>query len=144
MVKLKILFVAAIIVSFLPQTQAQKNRTLSNGFSISWAFGIPSDKLGFPASVDNDFKYKLMMGLKLGNRWYINPTEKYGIGIMVNWLDVSATQVTINQGNIDEPHATADVSVLQIGPIFTYALDESIAFDLYYNLRPTSLAIEIE
>jgi hypothetical protein len=139
---LRILFIALIILCFNSPTHAQKDRTLSNGFSISWEFGFPSAKYGYPIDLPTDMRYKLNMGIKLGNRWYINPTEKYGIGIMVNWVDLTATQRKIKDP--DFTHATAEFSFLQIGPIGTYALTPEIAFDVYYNLRPSSVATLID
>lgn len=145
MKNLKNLLLAVIIVCFSAPTHAQKNRTLNNGFSISWELGFPSAKYGYPADLSDDVKYKLNMGIKLGNRWYINPTEEYGIGIMVNWVDLSVTQRKIkNSYGDDFTHATAEFSFLQIGPIGTYALTPEIAFDVYYNLRPSSVATGID
>ncbi len=110
-----------------------KNRTLSNGFSIKVEYGIPSKEFGTYEPVGDNSKYGISYGLQIGNQWYISPMEKLGFGIMVNWFDVTFAAKSID----DESRATIDASILEIGPIGTYALNSEMAIDFYYNLRPT-------
>jgi hypothetical protein len=72
-------------------------------------------------------------GLQVGNRWYFNPKENHGIGLMVNWLDI-----TIGAKSDDGwVRSITDFSFLEIGPVGTKVLTNNIALDAYYNLRPT-------
>jgi hypothetical protein len=70
----KILFLIAIflLVCLTTTVFAQKNRTLSNGFSISLVTGFPSINYGLTKDAQIDAADKLggIWGIKLGNRWY--------------------------------------------------------------------------
>jgi len=112
-----------------------KNRTLSNGFSIKVGYGIPSSKFGTSYPVNDDEKYGITYGLQMGNQWYFNPTPKFGIGLNINWFDFSLTAKSYNDGS----RATIDAALIEIGPIGTYAINNEMAIDLYYNLRPTAI-----
>jgi len=121
---------------------AQKDRKLTNGFSINLNVGIPSSQYGVSSEDDIDSKYQLssIWGLQLGNRWYFSPKENYGFGLMVNWVDITAGVKSGTEDGYDWARSVADVSFFEIGPIGTYALTKDIALDGYYNLRPTGFA----
>jgi hypothetical protein len=118
---------------------AQKDRKLSNGFSINLVTGFPSSKYGVPKDSQVNASEELggIWGLKIGNRWYFSPKDKYGFGLMVNWFDFSiAAQSEQFSGNT-YTNAVGDVSFLQFGPVGTYAATDNIALDGYFNFRPT-------
>jgi hypothetical protein len=144
MKKAALLFVLVFAMGTFLSVNAQdakptpENRTLSNGFSIKAQYGIPSEEFGTYRAVGSD-KYGITVGLQIGNQWYISPMEKLGFGIMVNWFDYSVAAKAIDDG----ARATFDISLLEIGPIGTYAINNEMAIDLYYNLRPTAI-INIE
>ncbi|HPF01980.1 MAG TPA: hypothetical protein PLV06_07755 [Bacteroidales bacterium] len=119
-------------------TQAQKNRTLSHGFSVNWIIGIPPANYGLSknANPDDDVKILFTTGIQIGNRWYFGSSERFKMGLMVNWLDITAG----TRKNGDLIRAVADVSFFEIGPIATVAFSDEIALDSYYNLRPTGFA----
>lgn len=121
---------------------AQKERKLTNGFSINLVTGFPSAQYGSTkdGNVSPEMQAGTIWGLQLGNRWYFSPREKYGIGLMVNWLDITAGVATGSTNNYDFGRAVADVSFLEFGPLATYLLTEKIALDAYYNLRPTGFS----
>lgn len=134
------LIITVILFGALSDVVAQKNRALSNGFSIIGQVGFPSDEFGTSEPVDSEFAYGVSWGLQIGNRWYFSPQEKYGFGLMVNWVDVTwvrkNTETTF--GKIER--ATLDIGVGEVGPVGTYAFSEALALDAYYNLRPTIMS----
>jgi hypothetical protein len=135
---LSIVLVAGVTTNLF----AQKDRKLTNGFSINLNVGIPSDQYGISSHEYVDGKYQLgsIWGLQLGNRWYFSPKEKYGFGLMVNWVDITAGVKSGTESGNDWARSVADVSFFEIGPVGTYVLTKDIALDAYYNLRPTGFA----
>lgn len=126
--------VAVVFSLFALNVQAQ-DRTLSNGFSLHLVLGTPSSTFGAPSNDQNDIeKFGFLYGLEIGSRWYFGPTDTWGIGLMVNWFDVTYSVSS-------DEFAAADVSFLELGPLFTYAIAEDMGLDAYYNLRPTFLAL---
>jgi len=138
----KNLFLLAIIIfsGITTNSFAQKDRKLSNGFSINLVTGFPSSVYGLPNDSKIDAAENLggIWGLKIGNRWYFSPKEKYGFGLMVNWFDFSmALQSDPVNGN-NSTNGIADFSILQFGPVGTYVATDNIALDAYFNFRPTA------
>lgn len=147
MKRIGILVSLMLIAALVSNTYAQKDRTLSNGFSANLVVGFPSDDFGASSSTyyPSSMNYGALWGLKLGNRWYFAPQEKYGFGLMVNWLDFAAvfksgTETSQYGLSYDWYRTTFDVTLLGLGPIGTYAINDDMAIDGYYNLRPTILA----
>lgn len=130
--------IMVLVLAFSPFSEAiSKDRTLSNGFSVSASLGFVNTDFGTPALISHDdFDYANMFGLQIGSRWYFNPTETWGIGLMVNWFDVSK----VNANSDDVKVYTFDFSAFELGPVATYALSDKMAVDGFYNLRPTVLA----
>jgi hypothetical protein len=139
MKKLIILIIIILSTGISLSSFAQKDRKLSNGFSINLVTGFPSSVYGSPNDSQLDAAEKLggIWGLKIGNRWYFSPKEKYGFGLMVNWFDftIALQSDPINTGN--STNAIADVSFLQFGPVGTYNATNNIALDGYFHFRPT-------
>ena len=119
---------------------AQKTPALKNGFSIKAQLGFPSASFGVIEDIEDDYKYGVTYGLQVGHQWYFYKPESLGIGLMINWVDVSGTtkKVTNALGVLDR--ATLDIGVLEFGPVFTYAIDDPMAIDVYYNFRPTVMS----
>jgi len=138
--KKNLIFLAIIIFTGITiNTFAQKDRKLSNGFSINLVTGFPSSTYGLPKDSQVNASEELggIWGLKIGNRWYFSPKEKYGIGLMVNWFDFTIAMESDQISGTTITNAVADVSFLQFGPVGTYAATENIALDGYFNFRPT-------
>ena len=141
--KRNILLIAIIIlVGLTTSLFAQKDRTLSNGFSVNLVLGFPSNTFGVPSDSEIDDQYTIgtIWGVQVGNRWYFKPKENYGFGLMVNWVDFavgvkSGTVIGDNWGR-----AVIDFSFLELGPVGTFKLADNMALDAYYNLRPTVLS----
>lgn len=139
MKKTTILLSVMLLIGISANLFAQKDRKFSNGFSINLIAGFPSSTYGVPSDSDVDSEYQLgsIWGLQLGNRWYFKPKEKYGFGLMVNWLDFTAGTKTATLNGSDLTRAVVDISIIEIGPVGSVALGKDIALDAYYNLRPT-------
>ena len=135
------LLIVSLLFSLMLNTHAQKDRTLSNGFSIQFIVGIPSAEYGVDESlsIPEEFQYSTLFGLQLGNRWYFTNSDQFGIGLMVNWFDISTamTENVLYEETIT--WLTAEATLLELGPIGTYAINSTMAVDAYYNLRPTGL-----
>jgi hypothetical protein len=142
MKKIVIILTIILFASLATKSYGQKNRTLSNGFSINLIGGFPPSTYGLTSdsNLDDKYKFGFIGGLQIGNRWYFSPKEKFGFGLIVNWVDISgAFKSTADEfGQLDR--TAVDFSVCEIGPIGTLALTDNIALDLYYNLRPTVFA----
>jgi len=137
-----ILLSIILVTGFTTNLFAQKDRKLTNGFSVNLNVGIPSGQYGVASEdrIDSEYQLGSIWGIQLGNRWYFNPKEQYGFGLMVNWVDITAGVKSGTKSNYDWARSVADVSFFEIGPIGTYALTKDIALDGYYNLRPTGFA----
>ena len=134
MKKATFILLAVFAIGLISNVNAQKDRTLSNGFSLQLITGFPSSDYGAKVYKDyTDVKPGTVWGLQLGNRWYIQPQDQYGFGIMVNWIDFNYSVAKDDY----EAMAVIDLTFLEFGPIGTYKINEEIAIDGYYNLRPT-------
>jgi hypothetical protein len=142
MKKYKILITIVLITGLTTNLFAQKDRKLTNGFSINLNVGIPSGDYGVSEddNIIDELKMSSIWGLQVGNRWYFSPKENYGFGLMVNWVDITAGVKSGIKNSYDWARSVADVSFFEIGPIGSYVLTKDIALDAYYNLRPTGFA----
>jgi hypothetical protein len=78
-----------------------------------------------------------MFGIQIGNRWYVHNDGTIGVSIMANWLDATYSQKSYSN---DIKRGVLEVALLEVGPGFTYAINDDVAFDIYYNLRPTVMS----
>jgi len=146
---LSILF---LLLFSLSSTTAQTDRTLKNGFGVKLNISSPGSNYGLasPTLTDIngqsigsiDFGSGFMIGVQVGNVWYFNPKEKFGIGLMVNWMDftiafASGNNLVTNGFETNTNKLTFDFTIAEIGPIATFKLNDNSAFDVYYNLRPS-------
>ena len=140
-----ILLIIVLVTGLTTNLFAQKDQKLTKGFSINLVTGFPSSQYGSAkdGNLSSEFQLGSIWGLQLGNRWYFSPTEKYGFGLMVNWFDITAGVVTGIKNSSDFARAVADVSFFEIGPVGTYVLNNDMALDAYYNLRPTGFSTVI-
>ena len=138
MKKKGLLLVLVFSIGMLSNIQAQ--RAIKNGFSINAVIGVPSESFGLdgiPEIINSDLQLNMLFGLQLGNRWYFKSTDKYGIGLMVNWIDFAVGLKSATILYSDFGIAAIDITFLEVGPIGTFAISEDMAIDGYYNLRPT-------
>lgn len=116
---------------------------LGSGFSIGAVMGLPLSTYGMESGADYpaEWEQSFILGGQMGNRWYIRRSGEMGFGLMVNWFDVVFAEEAISSSLKTK---ILDISVLELGPLFSYRLDEKSAVDLYYNLRPTFLTNRLE
>lgn len=141
MKKIGVLVSLLFVTTLFPSIYAQTDRTLSNGFSINLVTGFPDASFGAENGDDfsSDLQYGAMWGIQLGNRWYFNPKDNYGFGLMVNWVDFAFAGKRKSEDGYDLARATMDITLCELGPIGTFKINDDIAIDGYYNLRPTIL-----
>jgi len=142
--KIIVFIVFALLITTLKPANAQ-DKALKKGFSINLITGFPSPENYGLEGLDPDLENRLLIGLEIGNRWYIKPQEKYGFGIMLNWFDIS-----LQFSEVDPPKEASNnrtnvfnISLLEVGPIGTYAITPNIGIDAYYNIRPTYMKTSI-
>lgn len=114
----------------------EDGRAIKKGFSLLLEIGFPSDTYGFDVDGEGFSEKGKIIGAQIGNRWYFKNEGISAFGIMVNWLDISWNKKS--EDGFD--FGTLNVSFLEPGLIYTYALNSDAAFDFYYNLQPTVLS----
>jgi hypothetical protein len=131
------LLILILLFGFLSESNAQ---ALKNGFSVKAQLGFPSSGFGWTGDVPEEYDYGVNFGLQIGNQWYLYKQESCGIALMVNWVDgtYAGKEEEINNINVDR--ITLDIGLLEFGPLFTYAISDPMAIDIYYNLRPTVMS----
>jgi hypothetical protein len=135
----KTLFLIAIAMLTFSFNGFSQGKALKNGFGFQFQIGFPSDMYG----VDDRFdasdveKAGMLLGLQIGNRWYVHNDGQIGISIMANWFDVTYSQKSYDN---DAKRGVLDIALIEVGPGFTYAINDDVALDAYYNLRPTILS----
>jgi hypothetical protein len=140
MKKTATLFILFLLIGMMSAAFSQKTPALKNGLSIKAQIGFPSASFGTTEDVEDDYKYGISYGLQVGSQWYFYKPESVGIGLMVNWIDATFTSKTVTTSMGELERATLDLGLLEFGPVFTYAIDDPMAIDLYYNFRPTILS----
>ncbi|NMC37566.1 MAG: hypothetical protein GYA41_04500 [Bacteroidales bacterium] len=142
MKKTFILIVLILLTGTSAVTYAQKDRALKNGFSINLVAGLPACTYGLESATDipDDLKLGPILGLQIGSRWYFSPGERFGAGLMVNWFDFTGAFKSSSSLGYELNRLVADITVLEVGPVFTFKFIDNLALDGYYNLRPTGLA----
>lgn len=137
------LLVSLLLMGGLFTVSQAQDKALKNGFGLNFSMGIPTGDLAadWPKDFDDEQGWNAPMtfGVQIGNRWYIMPEKDYGFGIMINWLDFSLGKKEVEADDDYTYYSTlATVSLLEFGPIGTYALDDDMAIDAYYNIKPNA------
>ncbi len=141
MKKLSTLILSICLVALMTNVYGQKDRTLSNGFSVKVVTGLPFELYGTDVDLEGDipseFTYGMLFGMQIGNQWYISPSDNFGFAINVNWVDFTIAKKKVDL--FEMTRRAIDFTFIEVGPLVTYALSDEIAIDGYYNLRPTLL-----
>ena len=78
-------------------------------------------------------------GLEFGNMFRLSDFEPMAIGLKVTWFDFGITGFKANSAysayNIKG--FSIDLRALKLGPYFTYAISDQMAFDVFYQVVPT-------
>jgi len=134
MKKITGLFISLLLLGGLSTALHAQDKAIKKGFGLNFSIGVPTGDLAADFDTDEGFEAPITFGLQISNRWYIMPQDEYGFGILVNWLDVALGSKEIET---DVRSALYQMSFLEFGPIGTYALDDNMAIDGYYNLKPS-------
>ncbi len=134
----KITFILFVLFCFVfnQPLLAQKDRTLTKGFSMKLGLSILPQEYGLDYATPG-VKAGTQVSFQIGNQWYFKTNEKTAFGIMVNWFDVafSAGRSEILGERIAK--GGFEASLIELGPLLTVKLADKLALDGYYNLRPT-------
>ncbi|AZQ61446.1 hypothetical protein EI427_04160 [Flammeovirga pectinis] len=128
----------------ISQASKKNNKILKNGFSLKFNFGFPtSDYLA--ASYDGEdlggsVELNTTLGIQFGNQWYVYRGGNFGIAINANWLDVSYS----TSKDTDPTLYVVDLALVEIGPLVSYAINNDMGFDAFYNLRPNNIWVGSE
>lgn len=128
------------IILMLGSLTVNGQKAIKNGFGLNLIVGIPSSTYGLDieaTDVPDDIKLGTTFGLQIGNRWYFSPTDQFGVGLMVNWFDITWGGKSADLTGTSVTRGVLDLSFLEFGPVGTFALSDDMAVDAYYNLRPT-------
>ena len=121
------------------ESKAQSNM-LENGFSLKFSFGFPPSQYGFDGDlpIPEELQLDNTFGLELGNQWYFYHGENFGLGLDVNWVDMVYGKAKTSDPVLgDVTRVTLEGSFLEFGPVGTFAINDIVALEGYYNLRPT-------
>lgn len=87
-------------------------------------------------------QFKWGHGLEIGNIFRLVDFEPMAINLRVTWLDFGFSSFKANSSfsEYNIQGGAFDLRVLKIGPSFTYALSDQMAFDVFYQVSPTFIA----
>ncbi len=116
-----------------------------NGFRLNFNFGLTGGLYGADVDGDKDVykelgaKPGLTWGVSLGNKWTFArfSDDKMSVGLMVDWVDFSYASKKYTILNNDAYNRVLNIAFLKVGPSFTYALNDKMGLDAYYQVRPT-------
>jgi hypothetical protein len=78
-------------------------------------------------------------GLEIGNMFRLTDFEPMAIGLKVTWVDFGITGFKANSkySEYNIKGFSIDLRALKLGPYFTYAISDKMAFDVFYQVVPT-------
>ena len=131
----------SVLLSTSSYSAAQDFNIFEGKFTLHSSFGIPFTGYGHTFDEygywEKDWQYQVIFAFKMGNLWSFYSWDHFGIGMKMNWLEVSYTQRNIDLQDIYIHRFTVDFSAGAFGPLFIFAFNNKMCLDLYYNLRPT-------
>ena len=134
---------SALFLAFTCKSSAQTFDIFENRFSLHNVIGFPPSDYGWiPVEGDDladDYQYRVSFGFKMGTQWSFSTWEHFGIGLKINWFEVSYVQRKYDIQGDQLKRFTLDITFGEFGPICTFAINKMLGFDTYYNLRPTFL-----
>jgi len=137
-----------LIITLTLNAQETKNWAIKNGVEFNTSIGLHYEEVGLRIP-DYSWKQTSYINLKFGYRWYIKPQKKWSMGIKSSWIDFSFFELNSYDDTDQAPwtgfissmkvknNKLAITSFLTFGPVATYALNNKIAADIYYNLQPS-------
>jgi hypothetical protein len=138
------LLIFQVIASSSP---AQYKDVLSSGSTFQSFFGRPPADFGWEQgrriSWESDLQYLFNFGFKIGSQWCFSNWENFGLGLKMNWVEVSYGQRIHAYENYSLQKFTLELSVVGVGPIGVFAIGDHSAVDIYYNLRPVIITTSV-
>jgi hypothetical protein len=127
---------------------AQKTVT-DDGFYFNVGGFSPSYKYLVPLSLENedlekpdetDELYNLGPHFEIGNLFKVADVDSHAFHIKVSWLDANLSKATYDWNFLDT-EVTKEIyavqgSALKLGPNFTYAINDKMGVDAYYQIAP--------
>lgn len=92
---------------------------------------MPTSKFMDPYYEPGDDTYNTGFAAEVGNYFRLFHTERMGLGLRATWIQLKYTTFTVDDTTT---WGNASGSPLRIGPQFSYAIDENMGFDVYYQL----------
>jgi hypothetical protein len=119
----------------------QKKKEITHGgFYLHLGLAIPNFKTKF--AKDGESKsLGVQPSLELGHNFMFYKTDQIGIGMNVSWFTfgLSSIKSSYKLRNETEYRKTSSVylSFLKLGPMATYALNDKMAIDAFFDFSPT-------
>jgi hypothetical protein len=124
------------------------------GFFLHYTPYLPSKKYLFPKEVvtgtttftqaDSELtdlrdvgKFGFGHGLEIGNMFRLVDSEPLAIGLKVTWFSFGASGFKANSNYSYITGFSGTISALKVGPYATYALNDQMAVDIFYQVTPT-------
>jgi hypothetical protein len=100
-------------------------------FFLNLGVFFPSKKYLNPYYTSGDPVYKVGFDFEIGSYWRFAKIEegKMGIGLRVNWLTLSFSQMKYEK----DIYRALQISPIRLGPQFSMAIDEYMGFDVFYQ-----------
>ena len=132
-----------VLILITSSAFAQHRSGGSKGITESGFFAhlggiIPSKNYFFPPDIDNDTDIKFGFGpcLDIGHMFRIVDLDGMAFGIRPTWVSTFYTKLKIDDTlSLD----AIQVSILKVGPYFTFGLSDDAAIDIYYQIAPAVL-----
>ena len=158
----KTILTIAVALSTVFSAFAGTETPHDNGFRLNFQLGITGGLYGIPyisgisSEVKDELKDEvsdlipsLTFGFEVGNKFTISrfSEDKMSVGVLVDWLGFNYGSTTVDNGEdededadlVESKRAIFNFNFLEVGPSFTYAVNDDIGVDLYYQIKPTLL-----
>jgi hypothetical protein len=116
----------------------QKKKEITHGgFYLHLGIAAPSFK---PVDSDLRFSMGIQPSLEFGNNFMFYKTDQIGIGMNVSWLTFgfgSKTKTYDFGEDMDMKLTSVYLSFLKLGPMATYAINDKMAVDAFFDFSPT-------
>jgi len=145
MKKVALLFIAGLTSLSISFAGTQSTDTPHDGgFRLN--FHVGSVNKAYGNTVDNGSDGpKTTLGVEIGTKWNLTTLsgDKMSIGLMADWFSLGYSGYKEKYSFLGQEESFGvtilNLSVLEVGPSFTYALSDDLALDAYYQIKPTFL-----
>jgi hypothetical protein len=134
------------ILAFLLSGSAIAQKTVTDGgfyfnvgtFNPSWKYLIPKfwENEDLLKPEDSELNYKLGANFEIGSFFKAADIGDHALLVKVSWLDANVSKLSYDNTFYYTEQYAVQASVLKVGPNFTYAIDDKMGVDLYYQIAP--------